>query len=82
MTRRVYQPTKNKDGIRVNSERDDLPTADERELLYEAMQDLYERGYSDLQIAERVGVCDRTVRRWRFREGKKNIYGRMPTYGG
>lgn len=64
-------------GIRINSNRVRLPTAAEREAMYEEFDTYYGMGMSDLAIAEHTGACDRTVRRWRWREGKPNMYGRL-----
>jgi hypothetical protein len=80
MTTRITNQTGR--GTRVNSDREGRPTEDEREYLYSRFWDLYQNGLSDLKIAEETGVCDRTVRRWRFRLDLPNIYGRRPTYGG
>jgi hypothetical protein len=81
MTERIINTT-GQGGQRINSNRQGRPTRAEREQLYAQMWEYYVKGYSDLRIAEEVGVCDRTVRRWRFRENLQNVYGRFPTYGG
>lgn len=80
-------------GARINSDRIGLPSKVEREELYQTFRRLYDGGTSDtpapvraersdLEIAELAGSCDRTVRRWRFRNNLPNIYGKLPTYGG
>lgn len=81
MTTRITY-TKGSGGARVNSDRIGKPSVEEREVLYAEFQRWYDNGLSDLQIAEHTGACDRTVRRWRFRQNLPNIYGKFPTYGG
>jgi hypothetical protein len=44
-------------------------------MLYDKLEWLYAIGLSDLQIALEAGCCDRTVRRWRKRNGLPNYYG-------
>jgi hypothetical protein len=61
--------------IRVNAGRvGNLPNI-EREMLYDKLEWLYAIGLSDLQIALEAGCCDRTVRRWRKRNGLANYSG-------
>jgi hypothetical protein len=76
MTERITN-TGPQGGIRINSNRSRLPTAEEREEMYEQFEHYYAMGMSDLRIAETVGACDRTVRRWRWRNGLANLYGRV-----
>jgi hypothetical protein len=66
-------------GARVNSDRIGRPSEEEREVLYVKFEYLYSLGYSDLVIAENTGVCDRTVRRWRYKHHLPSIYGKYPT---
>lgn len=78
MTRRVLDGrVRAYSGYRVNAERVGLPTRDEREALYADFERLYDTGHSDMQIAEQTGCCDRTVRRWRHRTNRANIYGKL-----
>lgn len=81
MTERIIN-TQGQGGQRINSNRSGRPSQAEREQLYTEFREYYSMGFSDLRIAEETGVCDRTVRRWRYRETLPNIYGRYPTYGG
>lgn len=53
-----------------------MPTAEEREEMYNQFEMYYAMGMSDLGIAEATGACDRTVRRWRYRNELSNIYGK------
>lgn len=87
MTERITNTNSQGSGQRINSGRTNRPTEQEREEIYSEFWDLYGQGLSDLRIAEIAGekfggICDRTVRRWRYRESLPNIYGRAPTYGG
>jgi hypothetical protein len=63
-------------GIRINSGRTTLPTAEEREQIYSQFEMYHAMGISDLGIAERTGTCDRTVRRWRWRNKLPNLHGK------
>lgn len=77
MTKRIVNPKGDQFGIRINSERQGALTRIERELLYEEIARYYLHGLSDLQIAEAAGCADKTVRRWRYRNGLPSIYGKV-----
>lgn len=77
MTRRIVNPRGNQFGMRVNSEREGLPKADERAVMYAQFSLYYGQGMSDLKIAETVGCSDKTVNRWRHRNGLNNIYNKF-----
>lgn len=53
-------------------------TREEREELYAEFQRMYDVGMSDMQMAEEVGCCDATPRRWRWRNSLPNIFGVNP----
>jgi DNA-binding NarL/FixJ family response regulator len=44
--------------------------------VYERIASLIQRGHSDLSIARALGICNRTVHRYRARRGIPNVYER------
>lgn len=78
MAQRIVNPKGQSYGQRINSGRvGNSMTKDEREYLHSLIRRYYYEALSDLQIAERVGVCDRTVRRYRYKNNLPNIYGKQ-----